>query len=248
MKELEILQDYLKGLISSTLTIVFLILDLFAVVAVILWVVDDIREGLVVIVFILLVWFGHYLIYRQLRLKLVKFEQSQPSIEYSRMRKAQMFSPSPVTKERRPTHEVLQAWFKNIPFIPLEATIAKDVSARITLFDLDNSKLFDFHGQWAKTNAPSNVGYSDILDTIDIKPGHIESKLFIAFKSPHESSCFAFTREGWISKPSGKLPSYEIPEGEYMILVHLLGVGVNKKFNYRFRNFGGNKSMDLIQN
>lgn len=245
MKEKDILIDFAKALIETPLTIILLILDLVGLAAVIYWVVDDLQEAIVVIVFIVIFGISQYLVFRRIRLQLAGFDQAKPRLKFSRVRQAQMYHASPVVEGRRPTYEILQTWFINQPALPGEASIAKDVTAKITIFNFEESQLFEYHGQWAKSNAPDNVGYDDILDSVNIPPGHLEAKLIIALKYPSDSQCYAFTREGLRSTPDGRSERYRIPEGTYKIKVHLRGVGVDEHFWFHFRNIGTNKSLEL---
>jgi hypothetical protein len=156
-----------------------------------------------------------------------------------------MYHASQVVEGKKPTYQILQAWFINQPMSLGESSIAKEITAKITVFKRDGSKLFEYFGQWAKSNAPDNVGYDDILDSVSIPPSHIESKLIIALKYPSESLCYAFTREGLRSTPDGRSNRYEIPEGTYKMMVHLRGIGVDESFWFIFNNFGVNTSLEL---
>ncbi|MFC2053481.1 hypothetical protein ACFLV7_04165 [Chloroflexota bacterium] len=245
MKEKEILLDFGKALVETPLTIILLFLDIIGLAAVIYWVVDDFQETTVVLIFIITVISGQYIMFRRIWLQLDNFKQAKPLIEFTKARQAQMYHASPIVEGRRPTYEILQVWFINNPNLSLETSIAKGVTAKVKIFKSDSSELFEFHGQWAKSNAPDNVGYDDILDAVDIQPSHIESKLFIALKYPPDSSCYAFTREGLRSTPDGRSPKYDIAEGEYKIRVHLRGIGVDEIFWFDFHNFGANKSLKL---
>jgi hypothetical protein len=245
MKEKEILVDFIKALIETPLTIILLILDLLGLAAVIYWVVDDLQEAVVVITFVIVLSISQYLVFKRIRLQLANFEQAKPQVKFSRIRQAQMYHASKVVEGKRPTYQILQAWFINQPLSPGESSIAKDITAKITVFKIDDSKLFEYYGQWAKSNAPDNVGYDDILDSVNILPSHLESKLIIALKYPSESHCYAFTREGLRSTPDGRSERYKIPEGTYKMMVHLRGIGVDECFWFLFNNFGVNTSLEL---
>jgi hypothetical protein len=245
MREKEILLDFGKALVETPLTIILHIIDILGLATVIYWVVDDLQEAVVVIVFMAVAISGQYLIFRRIRIRLADFEQAKPLVEFTRARQAQMYQESQIIEGKRPTYEILQAWFINNPKLPTETSIAKGVTAKITILKPDSSKLFEYFGQWAKSNAPDNVGFDGILETVDIQPGHLESKLFIALKFPLESSCYAFTKESLRSTPDGRSQRYEIVAGDYKIKVHLLGVGVDDVFWFDFHNFGVNKSLEL---
>ena len=168
-----------------------------------------------------------------------------PNIEFTKIRQAQIYHPSIVIKGQRPTYEILQIWFSYNPPLPLETSVAKDVTALIRITKSDESDLFEFHGQWAKSNAPDNVGFDDILDSVNIQPGHLEAKLIIALKYPSDSRCYAFTREGYKSTTDGRSERYEIDPGDYTIRFHLRGVGVDKVFWFALHNCGANQSLKL---
>jgi hypothetical protein len=248
LKEREVLLDFARSLLKTHLTIILFVLDLAGMAAVLYWVVDDIGEAIVVILFLVIVLSSQYLVYRQLRLHVANLEQTKPTISFSKVRQAQLYHLSPVVEGRRPTYEILQVWFSNIPKSPLETSIARDVTAKIRIYRASTIEIFDqfeYHGQWAKTNAPDNVGYDDILDSVDIPPGHLESKLIIALKYPSDSNCFAFTREGLRSTPDGRTSKYAIAEGVYKIIIHLRGIGIDKEYCFDFKNPGVNQSLVL---
>jgi hypothetical protein len=245
MKEREILLDFGKSLVETPITIILFLLDLVGVFAVIYWVVDDFQEAIVVVAFIIIVYIGQYIVFRRIRLQLASFEQAKPLIKFAKVRQAQMYHASPVIDGRRPTYEIIQIWFINNPKIPLDESIAKDVTAKGTVIKPDSHELFEYHGQWAKSNAPDNVGFDDILDTVNILPGHIEAKLIVALKYPSDSKCYAFTRENLRSTPDGRTSRYEIAEGDYIIRVHLRGIGVDEIFSFDFINGGINQPLQL---
>lgn len=81
------LQAYIKALVETPITILFLILDISAIVAVFLWVVDDLSELLVSITFIVVIHIGHFLIFKrqqktigELENRIVDFENSIPKL------------------------------------------------------------------------------------------------------------------------------------------------------------------------
>jgi len=245
MKEKNLLIDFAKALVETPLTIIFIVLDVLGVIAVIHWVIDDFQEATVFLIFIIVIFGGQYLVFRRIRLQLASFEQAKPHIEFSKVRQAQMYHPSPIAEGRMPTYEVLQVWFRNNPSLPLETSIAKDVTALVGITKSDSSELFEFHSQWAKSNAPDNVGYDSFHDTGYIQPGHLEAKLIIALKYPSDSLCYAFTRESLRSSADGRSPRYEITPGDYSVRIHLRVVGVDEVFRFALHNYGINQSLNL---
>jgi hypothetical protein len=244
MKEKELFKDFTKAFVEAPLAIIFLILDILGVLAVIHWVIDDIQEVIVFLVFILVMFVGQYLVFRRIRLQLANYEQAKPHIEFSKARQAQMYLPSPLGG-RMPTYEVLQIWFKNNPLTPIETTIAKDITALITITRSDSSELFEYHGQWVQSNAPDNVGYNGIHDSENIPPSHNEAKLMIALKYTSDSSCYAFTKEGIQSTADGRSKRYEIPQGNYSMRIHLRGIGVDEVFHFQLQNDGANNTLKV---
>jgi hypothetical protein len=78
---------YLGALFEAPISIIFALLDLASVAAVIYWVVDDWREGLVVLAFVVVIHIGHYLIFRkqrgtiaELETRIVELENKQPRL------------------------------------------------------------------------------------------------------------------------------------------------------------------------
>ena len=245
MRERDIFVDFAKEVFEAPVTIALVLLDLAGIAAVIYWVVDDVAEALVVLIFFMVVHVGFYLVYRRTRLELATYEKAKPAIRFSRVRHAQMYQDSVFAGKRIPTYRVHQVWFSNSPTVPTEATVAKDVTARIKLLNSDSSMMFQWHGQWSDSNAPDNVGFEDMLDSITINPGHLEAKLLIALKYHSDSDAYAFAREGLRSTPDGRSARYQIEEGNYSLSVQLLGVGVNELFEFDLQNPGTSKSLEL---
>jgi hypothetical protein len=244
MNEKELVIDFTKSLIEAPLAIIFFVLDILGIIVVIKWVIDDFQELIVFLIFVIIVNIGQYLIFRRYRLRLANFELAKPCIEFSKVRQAPLIFSSPLGVNL-PGYEVLQVWFRNNPQIPLETTIAKNVTALVEIVKSDTSKLFEFHGQWAETNAPDNVGYKNIHDAENIQPGYIEAKLMILLKYPSDSSCYAFTKESVQSSDVGRSPKYEIVPGKYIVIIHLRGVGVDNIFEFDLHNLGTNQTLIL---
>ena len=242
--ERKILSDFGKAILDAPLTIVLFILDLAAIAAVLIWVVDDVPEALVVAAFVIVVHVGHYLIFRKMWLRIDEFENAKPSIRFTEVRQAQMYHDSPVVAGRTPTYQITQAWFENKSEAPTDRAIAVDMTARILVLK-NGAEVASYHGQWAVSNAPDNVGYDDITDVVTLRPGHLEAKLIVALKYPSDADAYAFARESLRSTPDGRSSRYKIPPGSYDLEVHLLGVGLNKKFAFKLENPGAGHSLAL---
>jgi hypothetical protein len=248
MKERAVLVDFGKALIETPVTILFLALDVVGIAAVFYWVVDNFQEAVVTVIFMLVIVSGQYLIFRRLRLQLASYEDSRPLLQFSRSRQAQLYQPSSVVEGRRPTYEIVQAWFINQPINPTDTSVAKSVSARIKVSTISDQPLFDYVGMWAISNAPDNVGFNDLADTVDIAPGNLAAKLIIVLRYPGESDCFAFSRSNLQGTGDGRADSLRLQPGTYKLLVNLQGVGANVNFPLRFRNPGPNSPLELIEN
>jgi hypothetical protein len=245
MSEKETFKAFIKALIETPLTIIFLIIDLAGAVAVGILVIDDLQEAIIFVIFILVVLLGQYLIFRRVWQPLAIYEAAKPHIEFSQIRQATMFGQWLVSSDNEIKFEVLQVWFRNNPSIPSEATIAKDITALIIITKSDSTILFQYHGQWAESNAPNNVGYNNFRDTVEIKPGYLEAKLFIALKYPSDADCYAFTREGFLSTGDGRYPVYRIAPDAYSVKIYLKGVGVDEPFRFTLHNYGSNQPLIL---
>jgi hypothetical protein len=258
LNEKGIFTDYVKSWINTPLQIFLLIIDIAGIAAIFQFVVDDFGEGIIVALFIIVIFFSSYRTFRDMKIQITKYTQAMPDIKFFSIRQAS------VTERRRyaissnsesasrlsrylafQTFECLEVWFINEPEIPIESTIARDVTAFISIKSPDGTKVLDFYGQWVVANAPDNVGYLDHLNTIDISPGHIPSKLFIAIKYPNEADCFAFTREGRRENPDYRSPRYRIEPGEYDISINLRGVGISKTFQFSFTNPGQDSQLKM---
>jgi hypothetical protein len=245
MSEIDTIKAFTKALVETPITIIFLILDLAGAVAVGIVVIDDLQEAIIFVIFILVVLLGQYLIFRRVWQPLAKYEAAKPHIEFSQIRQAQMFGQWLVSSDNKTTFEVLQVWFRNNPSIPSEATIAKAVTALIEITKSDSTILFKYHGQWAESNAPNNVGYNNFQDNVEIKPGYLEAKLFIALKYPSDADCYAFTREGFVSIGDGRYPVYRIAPDAYFVKIYLMGVGVDESYRFTLHNYGSNQPLKM---
>ena len=144
-----------------------------------------------------------------------------------------------------PTYQVVQAWFANSPVSPAESSVARGVTAKVSVFSSAGPELFEYYGQWADSNAPNNVGFNDYLDRVDIPPGHLRAKLLVALKYPSDSDGYAFTREGFRSTGDGRFGIYAIPVGDYTVRVHLSGIGVDQKYWFDLRNNGPGQGLEI---
>ncbi|OGO25726.1 MAG: hypothetical protein A2136_04995 [Chloroflexi bacterium RBG_16_54_11] len=245
MNEKDSLKAFVKALYETPITIIFFILDVVGVIAVWVWVIDDWQEAIVFPIFIIVIFGGQYLVFRRIWQQLARYEAAKPHIEFSQIRQAPIFGPWVMSDDKDTTFEVLQVWFRNNPSIPSEQTIAKAISALIVITKSDSTPLFQYHGQWAESNAPNNVGYKNYQDNVEIRPGYLEAKLFIALKYLPEDECYAFTREGFISTNDGRYPAYKIVPGDYSVKIHLKGIGVDETFPFILHNYGSNQPLKL---
>jgi hypothetical protein len=139
----------------------------------------------------------------------------------------------------------VQVWFENTPGFPTESSIAKQVTARLTI-ENDSGFRLQFYGQWADSNAPDNLGFNGILDSVDIPPGHLRAKLLVALKYPADDDAFAFTREGLRSSGDGRAARFTIPRGDYSVNIELRGVGVAETFRFTLANPGPGNDLQLF--
>ena len=245
MNERDVFLEFVKAFVETPLTIILLILDLVGLAAVVYWVVDDLLEGLVVIIFLLVILASSYLIFRKVRRQLFVQQYAQPRVEFAQARQAQMYHDSPVVEGRTPTYQILQAWFANAPELPTDSSVARHVTAKVDVFREGLEKLFEYHGQWARSNAPDHVGFDDILDEVEIRPGHLKAKLILALKYPADAECYAFTREGMRSTSDGRTERFAVPPGSYTLKVHLSGIGIDDMYHFKLENPGSGKPLEL---
>jgi hypothetical protein len=179
------------------------------------------------------------------RLKLI--EESQPNIVFHSVRDAQLFRDSNISQgKKRPIYRVLQVWFKNSPAISNEQSMAKSVTSIIEFKNkARSSSIVKVYGVWAVENPPDFVGSAKSSSSVDILPGNLPVKLNIAIKFISEASAYAFSLESFTRDPDGRDTSYEIPPGNYEMVIYLNGVGVNEKFIFDLRNLGENENIIL---
>ena len=243
MKERYILAAFGKALVETPLSIILLVIDIAGIGAVIYWVVDDLSEASVISAFLVILFVSQYLVFR----KLWTGFQAFPRILFDQARQAQMHQPSQFLNRSMPTYQLLQAWFRNLPAFPSDSSVAREVTAKVILSQPDGTSSLEYYGQWAKSNAPDNVGFEGFVDKTDIVPGHLRAKLMIALKYPAESQGYAFTREGLRSNPDGRSPRYAIPEGDCEVKVHHSGIGVDNIFKFHLSNKGSQHDLEFSE-
>jgi hypothetical protein len=243
--ERQIIADFFRALFDTTLAVVLFILDVIGLLAVAVWVIDDLSEALVVGVFLAVILVASYLLFRKSRMQVARYEDSSPRIVYFDTQQAQMYHDSPVVSGKTPTYQILQVWFENKPRIRGTSSVGRNVTARVTLSDEHGSRLFDYHGQWAKSNAPDNVGFDDILDETDIPPSGLKAKLIIALKYPIDDECYAFSREALRSTVDGRSERFAIAPGTYKLKIRLAGIGVDREFAFTLENRGSGSPLML---
>jgi hypothetical protein len=245
MRERDTLSDFAKELTHTPVAIILYLADLAGILVIARWVIDDIGEGLVLGVLLLVLLLAQYFTFRSIRRRLFQYERAAPQLRFSRVRQAQMYHDSPVIDARTPTFQVLQAWFTNEPANPTDRSTAREVTAKLAVLRPDSSILFEFHGQWARSNAPANVGFDDFSEQLQLNPGHIEGKLLVALKYPSDTEAYAFTRERWRSSADRRYPRFAIPMGEYTLSVALLGLNVSQQFSLQLHNPGPGQALEL---
>ena len=163
--------------------------------------------------------------------KIEAIEGSLPRIVFQEVQQDQLFRGSQFARGRRQIYRILQAWFVNVPELPSESSLARNVTARIEVHDEGSSELlFQVTGQWALTTAPGHTGFERTVPEIDIPPGHLPVKLNVAYKYPGESVSYPFSQESFFDDPDGRMKSMELGQGAYKLRVHLVGIGISAEF------------------
>jgi hypothetical protein len=241
MSEGRVIRAFGTYLVQTPIALVFLALELVGAWTVLNWVVDDNSEAIVAGLFFALVLLSQYLLFR----KLWRETQALPAIKFDQSRIAQIHSHSKIAGKPIPRYVPVQVWFENTPGFPTESSIAKQVTARLTI-ENDSGFRLQFYGQWADSNAPDNLGFNGILDSVDIPPGHLRAKLLVALKYPADDDAFAFTREGLRSSGDGRAARFTIPRGDYSVNIELRGVGVAETFRFTLANPGPGNDLQLF--
>ena len=85
--------------------------------------------------------FTPFFAFHKIRTKLDNYENTQPNIVFDQCRETPLFRIVQPLAEKQPIYHVVEAWFKNSPIIPLESSIAKQVTATIEFWEnKDNPK------------------------------------------------------------------------------------------------------------
>lgn len=163
--------------------------------------------------------------------KLNAYKKSLPRLIIDQFREAPMHVDSQIQEGRRRIYRVIQAWFKNSPDFPSSESVAEQVTALLEFWNEDgDAKLFQVHGQWALSTAPDHVGYSGITPTLELAPGSLYGKLFIALKYESEEEAYAYSQESLGRSSDGRDSSVELVEGRYRVHVILEGVRIRSDF------------------
>jgi len=178
--------------------------------------------------------------------KLDAYKKSLPRILVDQIREAPMHVQSQIQESRRRIFRVIQIWFKNEPEFPSSESVAENVSALIEYcHEGEDEKLFQVHGQWALSTAPDHVGYSGITPALDLPPGSLYGKLFIALKYESDEEAYAFSQESLGRSGDGRDPSVRLDKGRYRIHITLEGVRVRSDYWLTLINPGVGENLQI---
>lgn len=178
--------------------------------------------------------------------RLLDLESSLPRVSFKVARQAQMYRSSPVTDEKIPTYELLQAWFENRPKHPSENSTASHLNAVIHFYSHSTGDhMYEIHGQWAVSTAPDHVGYSGTTPTIDLPPGAMYAKLLIAIKYRSEDDAFVYSDESLRDHIDGRNQNLILHHGTYRVKVVLRGVRIDEEHEFFLTNPGADERLLL---
>jgi hypothetical protein len=175
-----------------------------------------------------------------------ELEAGSPRILFKVSKQAQMYRPSPVTNQKIPTYELLQAWFENRPIYPSDNSTALQLSALIQIISHPSGEmLYEVHGHWAKSTAPSHVGFSGTTPTIDLPPGSLNAKLMVALKHKSDDAAYVYTEESLRKHVDGRNSSLILEPGDYRVSIELRGIRFDGSYEFLLVNRGANESLRL---
>jgi hypothetical protein len=173
-------------------------------------------------------------------------EAGLPRVLFKVARQAQLYRPSPVTAQKIPTYELLQAWFENRPIYPSDNSTASQLSSLIQIISYPGGEmLYEVHGQWAESTAPSHVGFSGTTPTIDLPPGSLYAKLIVALKYKTDDDAYVYTEESLRKHIDGRNANLIIPPGRYRLCVELRGIRIDEAYEFLLINPGANERLTL---
>jgi len=159
------------------------------------------------------------------------YEKSLPRLLVDQVREAPMHVRSEIQGGSRRIFRVIQVWFRNEPEFPSSQSVAENVSALVEFWhENEDKKLFQVHGQWALSTAPDHVGYSGMTPALDIPPGSICGKLFIALKYEGDEEAYAYSQESLVRSVDGRDPSVMLQKGRYRVHIILEGIRVRSDY------------------
>lgn len=150
----------------------------------------------------------------------------------------------------QPIYHALQTWFINNPEIATDDSVAKNITATITFYNLKTKTKNEIYGCFTEAEFPDYATIAPIKnlkDEIDIwSPNAIPQKLLIALKYPDDESAYGFAKSNFSNNQYGKQPDNEISKVAHYVKVCLKGTRVYQQpFWFRLNNPGKNETLVL---
>ena len=143
---------------------------------------------------------------------------------------------------------VVEAWFTNNPETPGEESSAREVTALLRFFrPAGETPLCEIVGTWATTAYPSDAAPTGFSHKTDIPASANPVKLMVAFRGENDDDAYAFDSATFLRMVETNEPSHCLPLGEYVVRVHLIGIGINREYELLLVNEGCGKDLALTE-
>jgi hypothetical protein len=125
----------------------------------------------------------------------------------------------------------LQVWFVNKPVTSTVESVAEDVTAKITFYDISEKTKFSVYGLWVLGVAYDFAGYKGAKNKVDrIPPNDEPHKLAVAIKWLEDDSAYAFVEE---SRLYSRTLDYrekgrEIKKGTHYVEIQINGTRIGQ--------------------
>lgn len=133
---------------------------------------------------------------------------------------------------------VSQIWFENRP--RLGSATATALAGYVSVFHGKTCLFRDVRCEWVVANAHANVGFDDTRETwSELQPNGDRAKLFVVLKHTDDSASYMWTRGALeYEKRGNRHPSFRLPEGDYRLVVRVLGANVDQVLQFNLSNPG----------
>jgi hypothetical protein len=161
----------------------------------------------------------------ELYIKINRILNSKPRLEFQEKRETPLF------RDNKPMYHGLQVWFINKPVSSTIDSIAEDVTAKITFYNINTKEKISVYGLWILSVAFDFTGFRGATNKISkIPPNNEPHKLAIAIKWEEDECAYAFVEESRLYSNTGDFreKGREIKQGRHYVEILLSGTRLSQ--------------------